>query len=207
MGGGAIMNDKQRKCTQLRQLLIRPATPTNRSAQIKSAGAAVTNGCNLGNSIMSPRPNQIGQLCQFLSRQWSVLEADEPKDVLGGWVVSGTFRVVRRVNCTGRGPSAHIACNQTVCVAIFDYRLTDFVLNQLRRCHHRSHIVPPVQPTIVFRKPHAAYRIPCRVPIYLMSCLPTSVNPHKHKDAQLSCLEPLPYWFLGKDKANTIFPK
>lgn len=28
----------------------------------------------------------------------------------------------------------HVACNQTVCVAIFDYRLTDFVLNQLRHC-------------------------------------------------------------------------
>lgn len=68
-GRGAIMNDKQRKLTQLRQLLIGAATPTARTAQIKSVEAAVTNGCNLGNSIMSPRPGQIEQLCQFLSRQ------------------------------------------------------------------------------------------------------------------------------------------
>lgn len=157
---------------------------------------------------MSPRPNQIEQLCQFLRSQWSVVEADEPKDVMGRWVggwlgplwlagggASQSIVLAEAIRLRpARAPPAqrlvgHIACNQTVCVAIFDYRLTDFVLNQLRRCRLRFHIANApgsVQETV--------HWVPCRVPIYLMSC-PPNAHIGTHTDAQFRCLR-TPYWFV-----------
>lgn len=89
------------------------------------------------------------------------------------------------------GRAGRIACNQTFCVAIFDYRLTDFVLNQLRRCRLRFHIANApgsVQETV--------HWVPCRVPIYLMSCPPNAhILPRTHTDAQFSCFR-TPYWFV-----------